>query len=161
MRTKLFIACLVMMNSIFLFSCNHSDKSNSDIPENALNPDAMSNPATASENNGESESLLPVFQFAEEEFDFGSITEGESVSHAFKFKNTGKSDLLISSASGSCGCTVPEWPKDPIPPGKEGVVNVRFNSEGKSGMQHKTITLVANTIPNSKVLTISGEVVKK
>jgi Protein of unknown function (DUF1573) len=159
MRMKLFIACLLVMTSTLLLSC--SQKSNGDKPENALDPDAINNPATASENNGEAESMLPVFQFTEEEFDFGSIKEGESVSHAFKFKNTGKSDLLISSASGSCGCTVPEWPKDPIAPGKEGTVNVRFNSEGKSGMQHKTVTLIANTIPNSKVLTITGEVVKK
>lgn len=101
------------------------------------------------------------FFFNEEQHDFGHIVAGEKVAYAFKFKNVGHSNLLIASASGSCGCTVPEWPKEPVGPGKEGVINVIFNSEGKFGSQHKTVTITANTIPNTKILTITGEVEQK
>ena len=76
----------------------------------------------------------------------------------FRFKNVGQSNLIISSAQGSCGCTVPEWPKEPIAPGAEGKIEVTFNSTGKQGLQNKTVTLVANTIPNTKVIVIKGEV---
>ena len=131
-----------------------------DIPDNAVNPEAVKSPATAS-GESDGENLLPEFEFPVETYDFGSIKEGESVSYAFKFKNSGKSDLLISSANGSCGCTVADYPKEAIGPGKEGSVNITFDSKGKQGMQNKTVTLVANTIPNSKVLTITGEVSAK
>ena len=76
----------------------------------------------------------------------------------FRFRNVGQSNLIISSAQGSCGCTVPEWPKEPIKPGEEGKINIIFNSTGKQGLQNKTITLIANTIPNTKVIAIKGEV---
>ena len=96
--------------------------------------------------------------FEKDVHDFGKIVEGEKVSYSFKFKNTGKVDLIISDAKGSCGCTVPQWPKNPVAPGADGVVDVTFNSSGKSGMQNKTVTLITNAIPNTKVLTITGEV---
>ena|SRR6188768_1327639 len=159
MHIRIVIGCLATL--FLLNGCQgDSGKVKSEIPENAVNPESVNNPATAS-SQGEVENMLPVFQFKEESFDFGSITDGESVSHDFNFTNTGKSDLLISSANGSCGCTVPEYPKDAIKPGKQGVIKVTFNSKDKSGMQHKTVTLIANTVPNSKVLTITGEVKKK
>jgi len=101
---------------------------------------------------------LPVMKFERDRHDFGRIIQGERVTYAFSFKNTGGSDLIISDASGSCGCTVPEWPKKPVPPGGEGVINVEFNSEGKSGMQEKTVTLITNCEPNTKVLTIAAQV---
>ena len=146
---------------LILNGCQENkEKVKSEVPENAVNPESVNNPATAS-SNGEVEDMLPVFQFKEESFDFGSVKEGESVTHEFSFTNTGKSELLISSANGSCGCTVPEYPKEAIKPGKQGVIKVTFNSKDKVGMQHKTVTIIANTIPNSKVLTISGEVKKE
>ncbi len=122
-----------------------------------ISTDLINNPITAS-NNEPNEDNLPFFEFVEEVKDFGQITQGEVVSTSFKFKNAGKSDLIISSAQGSCGCTVPEYPKAPIKPGEEAVIEVTFDSNGKSGMQNKTITLVANTIPNTKVIAIKGEV---
>ncbi|TNF25305.1 MAG: DUF1573 domain-containing protein, partial [Bacteroidetes bacterium] len=72
------------------------------------------------------------------------------------FKNTGQGDLIITDAKGSCGCTVPEWPKEPVPPGGEGKIDVVFNSEGKSGQQNKKITITANTVPSMTVLAING-----
>lgn len=132
-----------------LSSCGGSE-------EGTLSTDIIDNPSTA--NGDTDESTLPHFEFVEEVKEFGTITQGEIVSTSFRFKNVGQSDLIISSAQGSCGCTVPEWPKEPIKPGTEGVINVTFDSNGKQGMQSKTITLVANTIPNTKVIAIKGEV---
>ena len=159
MHIRIVIGCLATL--LILNSCQgDQEKVKTEIPGNAVSPESVNNPATAS-SQGNAEDMLPAFQFKEESFDFGSITDGESVSHDFKFTNAGKSDLLISSANGSCGCTVPEYPKEAIKPGKQGVIKVTFNSQDKVGMQHKTITIIANTIPNSKVLTIKGEVKAK
>ena len=77
----------------------------------------------------------------------------------FILKNTGDADLIISAAKGSCGCTVPEWPKNPIAKWEEAAIKVTFNSSGRSGKQNKTVTLVTNAIPNTKVITINGNVI--
>jgi len=66
--------------------------------------------------------------------------------------------LVIRSAQGSCGCTVPEFPKDPVAPGEEGVINVTFDSAGKEGHQEKTVTIISNTIPNTYTLYVVGDV---
>ncbi|MGB0882196.1 MAG: DUF1573 domain-containing protein [Vicingaceae bacterium] len=129
-----------------------------DASQKDLTTEIINNPHSASESTAADEDNLPFFEFVEEVKEFGTITQGESVSTTFRFKNVGKSDLIISSAQGSCGCTVPEWPKEPIKPGAEGKISVTFNSTGKQGLQNKTITLVANTIPNTKVIAIKGEV---
>jgi len=139
-----------------LMACSSGENKSSST--NSIDPALVNNPATASADSSGSTKNAPVFEFKEESHDFGSITEGEKVSYAFRFKNSGNADLIIRSATGSCGCTVPEYSKDPIGPGKEGVVNVTFNSEGKESKQNKTVTLVANTIPNTKVLTITADV---
>lgn len=104
-------------------------------------------------------SKLPIFTFVQDVFDFGQIKQGEKVSYSFKFKNSGSAPLIISSASASCGCTVPSYPEEPIQPGEESKIDVVFDSNGKMGMQTKTITLVSNTIPNTKVLYLRGEII--
>jgi len=156
MRIRLRIGFLAML--FILSACQHGQEDvKSEVPDNAIKPESINNPATAS-STGSAEDMLPVFKFETETYDFGSIKDGESVTYDFKFTNSGKSDLLISSASASCGCTVPDYPKEAIAPGKKGAIKVTFNSKGKTGMQHKTVTIIANTVPNSKVLTITGEV---
>ncbi len=127
------------------------------VPENAINPSVVENPATASPDSS-SKDNYPVFQFETERHDFGTIEQGEKIAYAFRFKNVGKGDLIIRSAQGSCGCTVPEFPKDPVKPGESGVIDVTFNSEGKEGQQEKTITIISNTVPSNFILTISGNV---
>lgn len=131
-------------------SCKHQK-------DGKLDPSMAENPVTATGNSDTSS--LPVFEFETDNHAFGEIKQGEKVSYDFKFKNTGKSPLIISSVSGSCGCTVPEYSKDPVKPGMEGVVKLSFDSEGKSGMTSKTVTILANTIPNTKVLTISADII--
>ncbi len=100
-----------------------------------------------------------TIKFEEMEHDFGKIKQGDNVSHIFVFKNTGTKPLIISSAKSSCGCTVPDYPKDPIAPGQKGEISVMFNSTGKAGTQTKTITINANTDPNPTRLTIKTEVI--
>jgi hypothetical protein len=124
-----------------------------------VSPEIVNIPATASGNVGNNK--VPKFEFEKSNFDFGTLTSGEEVSTEFKFKNVGDADLVISQAKGSCGCTEPEYSKEAISPGAEGVIKVTYKSEGMSGQITKTVTILANTIPNTKVLTISGEVLKK
>lgn len=119
--------------------------------------DVVSNPNTASGNGDASQ--LPGLTFQETEHDFGRIIEGETVSFTFKFKNSGKTDLVIADVSTSCGCTVPSYPKTPIRPGEEGTIKVAFNSRGKRGFQAKNIVVVANTQPNTTLLRIKAQVV--
>jgi hypothetical protein len=104
---------------------------------------------------------LPVITFENENHNFGTITEGEKVSYAFKFKNTGKKDLVISSAKGSCGCTVADPPAKPIRPGESGFITVTFDSQGRDGFNKKEVVVVSNCQPNSKIITFSVNVVKK
>ena len=127
---------------------------------NKISPDIISNPITANDEAKE-ELSGPIIEFVESRHHFGDVKEGEVVNYSFQFKNAGDSDLLISSANGSCGCTVPSFSKEPIAPGNEGSIDVSFNSKGRHGMQSKTITVIANTVPNSKVLTISAEVISE
>ncbi len=102
-----------------------------------------------------------VITFKQDHYDFGKITEGEKVSYDFKFTNTGKSPLIISDATATCGCTTPEYPKTPIEPGKSGDIKVTFNSEGKEGMQRKVITITSNATPSVSEVYLVGEVQTK
>lgn len=99
-----------------------------------------------------------TMKFDELEFDYGTIDQGEKVNHTYKFSNTGSEPLIISNAKGSCGCTVPSWPKEPIPVGGTGEIAVQFDSKGKKGKQSKRVTITANTDPAQSFLTIKGEV---
>ena len=103
---------------------------------------------------------MPVFEFENEVFEFGKISQGEKVSHSFRFKNTGNSDLVINKVEGSCGCTVMKgWPQHPVKPGEMGKIDVVFDSNGKKGTQNKTISVVATTYPSTTVISLKGEVI--
>ena len=104
------------------------------------------------------EGPLPVIQWAEQsdaglvDHDFGTINEGEKVTHIYKFKNTGAVPLIIEGVRPSCGCTAPNWTKEPIPVGGEGEIEVVFDSKGKPNAQNKTVTVTSNAWPKSTVL---------
>lgn len=150
MIQKFLITTFLLVTMGIFNGCN-SDNSDS------ISTDIIHNPNTAS---GKSDlSVLPVFSFTEVSHDFGKIIEGESVSFDFKFSNSGKTDLVISDVTTSCGCTVPEFSKEPIRPGKEGSVKVTFASAGRRGNQNKTIVVLANTQPNTTMLKIKAQVV--
>ena len=97
--------------------------------------------------------------FREYEHSFGNVSEGEKVAYVFKFDNTGTSDLVIASATTTCGCTVPEYDARPIAPGKSGNLEVVFDTSGRNGMQTKTITVKSNAKPAVILLKITAEVV--
>ena len=92
------------------------------------------------------------------EWDFGDINQGDVVEYAFKFTNSGSDPLIITNAKGSCGCTVPEWPRAPVAPGESGVIDVKFDSKGKKGKQNKRVTLTTNMVPSQQILTVKGQV---
>tara|TARA_B100000900_G_scaffold321147_1_gene280384 strand:+ start:304 stop:822 length:519 start_codon:yes stop_codon:yes gene_type:complete len=117
-------------------------------------------PTSSQQLNVKPEGPLPAFKFSEESFDFGTITEGDVVDHVFSFVNEGEAPLIISSATASCGCTVPVWPKAPIAPGEQGEIKVQFNSRSKPGVQNKTVTVTANTYPKVTRLKIKANVSK-
>ncbi len=107
------------------------------------------------------EGPLPVAQFATLEHDFGTINEGDIVEYTFNVKNTGEAPLIIQGAQPSCGCTVPDWTKEPIPAGGSGFVKAKFDSHGKPNIQNKTITVTANTWPKQTVLRFKAMVTPK
>jgi len=150
MKTSLYL--LLAFNVLLVtMSCHNTTK------QEGVTTEVVNNPASGS---GVSDtSSLPVMKFGFLEHDFGQIIQGEKVSIAFKFKNTGKSDLVIASANAGCGCTVPSYPKNPIKAGAEGAVEISFNSSGKRGFQSQRVSVVANTQPNTTVLTIKSNVV--
>lgn len=101
-----------------------------------------------------------VMSFDETTFDFGTVTEGEKVSHTYAFKNTGDEPLILQNAKGSCGCTVPQWPREPIAPGASGEITVEFNSKGKAGDRNQKVTITANTNPAQSFIYLKGKVDK-
>ena len=122
-----------------------------------LSTDLVTNSKTAEV--GADEEGMPAFTFEKEEHDFGILVDGEKVTYSFRFTNSGNAPLIISNAKGSCGCTVPNYPKEPIAPGNSSYIDVTFDSKGRTGKQSKAVTLTANTNPNRKVIRIHSEVI--
>ena len=144
------VGLLAIASLVMTVSC----KENASSKVNDANIQAV---ASAEDNTGKA----PIMTFDENEFDFGTINEGEKVEHVFTFKNTGETDLIITDAKGSCGCTVPDYKKEPIKPGETSEMKVSFNSDGKPGQQQKTVTIMANTATGNELLTIKANVTPK
>ena len=126
----------------------------------ACNQPKAQNNGEASTDNVVSAEGAPKMKFDNDVYDFGKIKQGEKVIYDFTFTNTGKTPLIISNAVATCGCTVPEIPKEPIAAGAKGKINVVFNSTGKNGLQDKVVTITANTIPAETKIHLIGEIVK-
>ncbi|MDX2303750.1 MAG: DUF1573 domain-containing protein [Microscillaceae bacterium] len=120
--------------------------------------DASKDKDTSPENGEDANKEFAKMDFKENLFDFGTVKEGKVVEHTFEFTNTGSVPLVIKEATASCGCTVPQWPKEPIAPGEKNVIQVQFNSQGKPGNINKTVTIQANTYPPITTLQIKGTV---
>ncbi|WP_258103136.1 DUF1573 domain-containing protein [Marinoscillum sp. MHG1-6] len=149
-----------------LISCGNAKKEKelqdriAELEQQLAKNEPKTNSTSPTEPEVKPEGPLPVFEFSEENYDFGTITEGDVVETVFKFKNIGEAPLIIESAKASCGCTVPEYSKAPIGIGEEGSLTVKFNSKGKPGIQNKTVTITANTYPKISRLRIKANVVK-
>ncbi|MBC8084169.1 MAG: DUF1573 domain-containing protein [Hymenobacter sp.] len=124
--------------------------------ETAANP-TIDNPNVVSETEVPNPNA-PVMTFTQTEYDFGDIKPGDVVKHTFEFTNTGKSPLLIENATASCGCTTPNWTKEPVAPGAKGTIEVQFNSLGKSGIQNKEVAVRANTAPSITKINIKTNI---
>ena len=101
---------------------------------------------------------MPKIDFKENEHNFGEIESGEIITHAFKFTNTGGTDLIISNVITSCGCTISEFPAEPIKPGGSGYIKLTFDSKGRIGYQNKTATIETNSIPNKVFLRLKATI---
>ncbi len=134
----------------------HGCKTNGENGDKQVSPNLVTNPITAS--GKKASGNLPVMEFEQTKHDFGMMVQGEKLSYTFKFTNNGGSDLIISDASSTCGCTIPDFSKAPVKPGDKGKVEVIFNSAGKTGTVSKTVRLLTNAQPNTVELEITAEV---
>lgn len=170
MTRKLYSISLLAATTFLLFSCSgdlekriqNLEKRVAELERNkggqAVQPTALQEPLAEAANP---DGKYPEFSFEKTEYDFGTVKEGDVVNYTYKFTNTGEAPLIIKNASASCGCTVPEWPKEPIPSGETGEIQVKFDTKGKPNQQTKTVTITANTNPTVTRLKLQGMVTPK
>jgi len=150
------IVWIALLASVFVFSaCNNNN--GEELTEDLVASEVINNPQTADESSNTNKKL-PKIQFEYTDFDFGFLYAGEKVVHKFRFTNVGDADLIITDVSATCGCTIPTYSKKPVKPGDEGFIEVEFDSSGRKGQQHKSVTVLANTQPNRVVLNFVAEV---
>lgn len=152
------IAIAAVAVSLLLAGTGCSNPEKTPAEKGLLDPSMVHNPHTINGIDPKEAAALPVMTFADTTHNFGGATEGESLVYDFAFTNTGKTPLLISGASGSCGCTVTDFPREPIAPGKGGVLKAIFNTAGKQGHQEKVITVINNTERSSQLLFIQADI---
>ncbi len=148
---KVSIIIAVCLSAVVLVSCGKEKASSKVKKENLLN----------AEKRDSSIGGAPEIAFDKDVFDFGTVNEGDVVEHSFLVTNTGASDLVITKAKASCGCTVPTWPKEAIAPGESAGVEIKFNTAGKRNKQNKTVTLTTNTTKGVETVKITGMVTPK
>ncbi|MBS1683067.1 MAG: DUF1573 domain-containing protein [Bacteroidetes bacterium] len=113
---------------------------------------ALASAATVTPAETKPEGPLPVIEFDNNNHDFGTVPEGPKVSHTYQVKNTGQAPLIIQDVKPTCGCTTPDWTKTPIAVGESGFIKAVFDTKGRTGVQNKTISVVANTWPKTTTL---------
>lgn len=163
LKTKIAMFKRIILYSLVVWvwmACQRVDEQQSS--ESLLNAEKKENTeaSSASNDSEKGNSAIAKIEFEKEVHDFGTIKEGEKVSYKFKFKNTGTVPLLVKNVKPACGCTTYGWTKEEVPPGGEGFVEVVFNSEGRTGVQNKSVEVFANTDPEVTTLKFKGEVKK-
>lgn len=144
-----------MMRTIILIFVTCAFFSSCDIRHN----DAQHTSIANGDNKANVFTDTTTVQMIDSVYNFGKVTDGENVVYSYRFKNNGNKPLVISQASASCGCTVPEKPEQPIKPGETGFLKIVFNSTGRVGPVHKEVTVISNAYPAFPVLQLIGEVV--
>jgi len=142
---RLFVTLILAL--CFFSACNIEKKDN-------LSTDLITNPKSATQTSNKE----AVITFDKTEHNFGTILQGEVVTASFHFTNTGSAPLLISNVQTSCGCTVGEYPREPIAPGKDGVIKATYDSKGHQGFQSRSLSVVSNTNPNQTALRLKATV---
>ena len=146
---KKYYSIVIIISIFFAISgCNQGDEN--------LSTDVIENSASADENSSKEEQ--PRIVFEKTEHDFGKVIDGEIVSYSFQFTNKGDADLVITSVDPDCGCTVADYPEEPIEPGEEGYIDVQFDSKHRQGFNHKKATVLSNAVPNKVVLELKAKV---
>jgi len=153
---------LLVIALISLSACGNSGNGNKPAGDSSrISTSVVSNPATAGGVDTVAAARKPTMDFKDTVHDFSTLHENEVVSHEFTFTNNGKTPLIITNAHGSCGCTVPDYPREPVQPGQSATLKVTFNSAGKSGPQEKSVSITANTLRNIHMLFIKADVKTK
>ena len=147
---KLFLA--LGFASISLISC--------DIRKNDKQADSVISHDQSVGNKEDRQVAPTTVEIIDSMHNFGTVAEGDMVEYSFRFRNTGKNPLVVSNASASCGCTVPEKPEQPVMPGQTGIIKVKFDSKGRPGKAHKTVNVTSNAQPEFPVLVLAGDVTK-
>lgn len=161
MRNFLLISILLLALSCTETSSDNGKRLEGISVENPnTNASIIRNPMTEKTEEIDSSSLA-IITFSEDRYNFGELDEGGKVEHTYSFTNTGKVSLVINDVRSTCGCTVADWPRVIIPPGKQGEIVVKFDSKNKAGKQSKPITIIANTIPAKTKIYLDGFVVSK
>lgn len=138
-----------------MFSCGNKSGGDGEISTSDVH-----NPMTAEGLSEKEVEKMPVITFDNLVYDFGRVIKGEKLTYSFKFTNTGKSNLIISSARASCGCTTANPPQAPIKPGETGEIVVSFDSKSQHGDVNKRVVISANTYPVQTTLRIKATVVE-
>ncbi len=159
MKKYLFVSTLAL--ATFMFSCN-SESSAEEVGTEQTTETTVVEPSTVTEPTVETAvaTATTILTVDRMEHDFGKIPDTAPVETSFVITNDGDEPLLITSAQGSCGCTVSDYPKDPIPPGESRDMKVSFNPTGKEGVNNKTVTITANTEPSTTIIYVKSDVQK-
>ncbi len=147
---------LIALIGTLLPACQNDSEGVQEIRSSGPNSSIIRNPASA--NQPSDTNQLARITFDELEFDFGEVKEGTVVEHNFSFKNTGKVPLVIANCRSTCGCTIPEWPREEIAPGESGEITAKFNTQDRTGGQRKRIYITANTYPSESKVELFGKV---
>lgn len=150
-KTMLMFAAVAM---IAFTSCKDEGKAAQEMTDNKQEMAET----TENQSSDNTAAKYPVLTFDENPHDFGTVANGSQLEHVFTFTNTGDAPLKVMKAKPSCGCTVPEWSKDPIAPGEKGSMTVKFDARGRSGKQHKNVRLTTNTEKGNEVLSFSATI---
>ena len=138
---------LFLLAGVFMISCDNRRK-------DKIADDASTQTALALKDS-------TTVQILDSSYNFGKVTDGEKVEYSYRFKNIGTKPLVIVEATASCGCTVPQKPEKPILPGETGFIKIVFDSKGRVGEAHKTISVISNAKPEFPTLILTGNVVAK
>lgn len=139
---------IIGLMAVLLTACGGSDK--------GASVDLIHNPNSA--DGVDQRERMPKITFESDMHDFGLLMAGENISYSFKFTNTGNADLVVSGCTASCGCTVADYPRERIAPGKSGYITVTFKSKGMTGQQMKEVVVASNAQPSRTRLRITATV---